>query len=77
MTVKWVVFSPSRCSYMGWALVPGGGNGGWTRMPCCRTYQFHIRAEAEELAKAVGDGAVGVMAPPQPEPVGVDDPTYW
>lgn len=72
----WVVFSPSRRSYMGWALATGAG--GWTLKPCWSKQEFTTRVDAEELAAAVGDGEVTEMAPDQSVLAGVtDDPTYW
>lgn len=75
MTTKWVVFSPSRCSYIGWALAVGSG--GWRFQPCrSSTQTFDTRTAAEELAAAIGDGEVLVHQPSPhiPEPA---DPTYW
>ena len=75
MAVKWVVFSPSRCSYMGWAPAPRLGE--WMLQPCCTMQEFSSRAEAEALADAVGDGEVRIESPQPVAVVAVNDPTYW
>ena len=68
---SYVVYSPSRFSYMGWTpdfRVPG-------LRPCYTKQVFGSKEEAEELACRVGDG---VVQKADPQPVVVDvDVTYW
>jgi hypothetical protein len=71
---KYLVYSPSRFSYMGWTLDPMHQK----LRPCHRRTEMS-KSEAEALAKAVGDGEVvphqkPATKAPEPEPA---DGEYW
>jgi hypothetical protein len=69
--MSFLVYSPSRFSYMGWTLAAQGGV-----KPCYSADKFESRAAAEELAARVGDGVV-VPVTPATAPVAAQEEAYW
>lgn len=67
------VYSPSRFSYMSWTLC--NGVNGWNLKPACSLQALTLQ-DAEELAKAVGDGELQLVVP-QSQDIQEIDENYW